>query len=250
MHQPSSGGSPRHNLRFYIVMVTLVVAGIFFLLYMNDSNDISLTSAIIGVGGNSSTAGDTNAVADTSAAATGKNAKEVEVVLSFNQIPSVRKEAKVQDLELHFNDLTTKINVNNDRLELNNLQQVTMRIKGFAGNLNFDRGGLSLSGTTRSIEVNDITLASGGEIKISFDNLNYKYLGLDEIDLKGLELPPGDGELKVAEKIQYTLQQDGIKMYSFNGKLIIDREAETLLNLEGVARGISISGALLTADLS
>ncbi|MBI2146312.1 hypothetical protein HYU22_03165 [Candidatus Woesearchaeota archaeon] len=247
MHQ-QPGGTPHHNLRFYIVMVTLVVAGIFFLLYMNDSNDFSLTSAIIGVGGNDTAESSTTA-ADTTATP-GKNAKEVDVVLSFDQIPSVRKEARVQDLELRFDDLTTKINVNNDKLELNNLQQVVMRVEGFAGTMNFDRGGLSLAGTARKIEVNDIALSSSGEIKISFDNLNYKYLGLEDIDLKGLELPPGDGELKVAEKVQYSLQQDSLKMYSFNGKFIIDREAATLLNLEGVARGISISGALMNADLS
>ncbi len=248
MHQQSTG-TPHHNLRFYIVMITLIVGGIFFLLYMNDSNDFSLTSAIIGVSGNTSSSDSLEQGTSEKTTAL-KNAKEVDVVLSFDQIPTVNKEAKVRDLELRFDDLTTKINVNNDKLELNNLQQVTLRLKDFSGNLNFDLGGFSLDGTSRSIEVNDIALSSAGLIKISFDNLDYKYLSLDEIELKRLELPRGDGELKVAEKLQYTLQQDGVKINLFNGKLIIDRDAETLLNLEGVARGISVSGALLTADLS
>ncbi|MBS3116331.1 hypothetical protein J4421_01920 [Candidatus Woesearchaeota archaeon] len=48
---------PHHSLRFYIIMSTIVIAGIFFLLVMNNKGDFSLTSAIVKtIGQNNETA--------------------------------------------------------------------------------------------------------------------------------------------------------------------------------------------------
>ncbi|MEK6901200.1 MAG: hypothetical protein AABX37_02560, partial [Nanoarchaeota archaeon] len=64
-----------------------------------------------------------------------------------------------------------------------------------------------------------------------------------------LELETGDGSLKVEEKLLYTLEQDNVKMQYFNGRLFIDRGLDTHVNLDGVARGIAVSGALLNFNV-
>ncbi len=97
--------------------------------------------------------------------------------------------------------------------------------------------------------VNDVTLSSREEIDISFDDLDYKSLTIDEIELSDLELENGDGEMKVAEKLQYSLEQDKLKIYEYNGQVLVDRDVEDVLTLEGVARGIAVSGALMNFNL-
>lgn len=249
----AQGYQSKHHFRFYVVLITLVIGAIFFLLYTNDSQGgFGITSAIVGIGSNDSAAlgDDGNEEGDTFVAKVGKSSNEVDLTVHFDQIPTLRKEARVKEIELRFDDLTTKINVNNDKLELRNLQEVTLRITGFSGNLDFDRVGFSLDGTVRSLEVNDIALSSKGEIAISFDNLNYDYLRLEDIELQDVELPHGDGELTAAEKLTYALEQDTVKIYYFNGRVSIGRQNTTSLDMEGVAKGISVSGALLNLDLS
>jgi len=245
----------QHSLRFYIVMTTVVVVGIIFLLYWNESKDFSLTSAIVGVVKNDTRENDGQTVTDTESLenAFGKsarrNTREVDISLLFDQIPAVRQDAKVQDLEVRFDNLNTKITVNNDRLELNNLQQVTLRMKGFNGQLDLDKVSFSVAGTAKSIEVNDIALSSKGEIKIAFDDLQYDYLEFEDLMLDSLELPHGNGQLTVADKLTYELEQDEVKIYLFNGKVVVDRSAAEVLALEGIAKGISVSGALLDLNL-
>lgn len=246
---------PQHSLRFYIVMTTVVVAGIIFLLYWNESKDFSLTSAIVGIAQNDTAKNEEQATTDEESLdnAFGKSARrnnrEVDITLLFDQIPTVRQDAKVKDLEVRFDNLNTKITVNNDRLELNNLQQVSLQLNGFNGHLDLDKVSFSVAGTAKSIKVNDIALSSKGEIKIAFDDLQYDYLGLEDVTLDSLELPHGNGQLTVADKLTYELEQDEVKMYLFNGKVVVDRSAADVLSLEGVAKGISVSGALLDLNL-
>ena len=246
----SKSENPQHHLRFYIVMATLVVAAILVLLFLNNDKDLSLTSAAVGING---LTGDEEENEPTAREALLKKidreSQEIPITLAFDQIPAVREEAKITEMELRFDDLTTKININNDKLELNNLKEVTMKIKDFSGDLEFNEMGLSLDGTAKSIEVNDIALSAKGELDISFESLDYDYLAFQDIDMDQLNLPVGDGELKAAEKLTYALEQDKLELYFFNGKLTIDREAESLLNLEGVIKGLSISGALLDLDV-
>lgn len=245
--------NPQHHLRFYIVMATLVVAAILVLLFLNNDKNGSLTSATIGL---DSLTGKEEDNTDSTPTAQqillkkmDRESKEVPITLTFNQIPAVREEAKITEIELRFKDLTTKINVNNDKLELNNLQEVIMKIKDFSGDIDVSEAGFSLDGTAKSIEVNDIALSAKGELEISFDNLDYDYLAFQDIDMDQLDIPVGDGELKAAEKLTYALEQDKLTLYFFNGKAVIDRGADTLLNLEGVIKGLSISGALLDLDV-
>ena len=86
-------------------------------------------------------------------------------------------------------------------------------------------------------------------MKVSFTDISYDYLSLEDIQLEEVEFPVGSGELKVSEKLTYSLEQDTLKIFFFNGKMVIDRDADTLLTLEGVAKGVSAGGALLNFNL-
>lgn len=256
----SQSSQEKSHLRFYLVLITLVVGGILFLLFMNDSEDFSLTSAIVGVYKNESGgeepileedifSADVEAIDEVFSKKIERNANEVDLELSFDEIPMVKKEAKIKNIELHFTDSGTKININNDRLELQNLAEVSLKIDGFQGEVELQQLGFSLAGTAKSIRVNDISLSSKTQIKISFTDLNYNYLSLEDVQLDEVDFPIGNGQLQVSEKLSYTLEQDTLKIFFFNGRMVVDREAGTVLNLEGVAKGISAGGALLNLNL-
>ncbi len=257
MGQP---GHEKSHMRFYLVMITLVVGGILFLLFMNDSEDFSLTSAIVGVYKNESGEevpipeedlfnADGETIDEVFSKKIERNANEVDLNIAFDEIPTVKKQAKIKNIELHFSDSRAKINVNNDRLELNNLNEVVLKVDGYNGEIELQKLGFSLDGTAKSIKVNDISLSSKTQIKISFTDLNYNYLSLEDVQLDEVDFPVGNGQLQVSEKLTYTLEQDTLKLYFFNGKMLVDRDAENLLTLEGVAKGISAGGALLNLNL-
>lgn len=259
MNSSYPGQQPHRHLRFYVIMVTVVIIGIFFLLLANDSENFSLTSAMVGIINESSDLeAESEAGKETGAEggsgedfdknprkAVGKDFKEVSLVLFYDQIPTVKQETTAREIVLGFDDLSTNIDVNGDRLELSNLQQVVLQIKDFKGELSFDRQSFSLEGRAKGLAINNIALSSKGEIDISFENLEYNFLSLDDVELTMLELPRGNGEVTIAEKLTYDLEQELVKMYYFNGLLIVDFEAESLVQMEGIARGISISGAIL-----
>jgi hypothetical protein len=251
-----------HQARYYIIMTTLVIGGIFFLLLMNnDQNEFSLTGSTVGIFKNesgiktptSNTPTDqvekSNPYERALTKEIAKGANEFEVELSFDQIPKVKKEAKVKEILLNFDDLSTIVNVNKDKLELNNLEEVSLSIQGFIGNLDFDSTSFSLNGNAKRLEVNGVSLSSKNKIDISFEDVNYNFLSVEDIEIKELEMENGDGILKAAEKLSYALEQDSIKFYEFNGEVEINKENSTLVNLRGVAGGLGISGALLNINL-
>jgi len=257
-----SQGTPqghRPNLRFYIFMVTLVLGGLFFLLYSNENHDAgnSFMSAIVGYTENATQklageeaeqdieqelyqlVGEGNKI---------KNYRSIPLSLSFDKIPAVEKNATVEEVSLEFDDLSTTITVNGDKLELKNLKEVTLSIQDFAGQVDLETSELSLSGTAKRIEVNNIAFSSEKALPISFHGLNYKHLQLENIELKDLELPRGNGELRVGEKLRYTLENEELKMLYFKGALIVDKKysnTSTLL-MEGDVKGLYDNGDLLT----
>lgn len=249
------------HLRFYIFMVTLVVGGLFFLLFMNDdgTSGNGLISAITGYSSaniSEETAEETSDQFEEFNQLLGggskvKNYRNIPMVLSFNRIPVVEKEAKISKVDLEFDDLSTTIMVNGDQLELNNLKEVELSIEGFAGLVNFGSSELSLSGTARRIEVNDIAFSSEKDVPIVFQGLNYGRLHISDIELKDLELGEGDGKLAVGEKLSYILDDEEVKMIYFNGALTIDKGARnaTSLVMEGDVQGLYTGGQLLTFTL-
>lgn len=258
MHPGStSGGHSGHQrLRFYIVMVTLVVGGVLFLLLLNNNNPngFSLTSAIVGETNSSKVSTDdalTEPLGTTQqkinkvfSEEVSKNGKEVPVQLTFDQIPSVKKDTKIESIELHFDDLTTTINVNDDKLELNNMKEVKLTLKDFSGSIAFDEEGMGLKGVASRIEVNDVAFSSEKTLSINLNNLHYRTFDLQGISLKDIDFAPGSGALTVSDKLTYTLEEEAVRVYSFRGHFAASREgnATAATTLEGTMQGISVSG--------
>ncbi len=257
----ASQGGHRSHLRFYIFMATLVLGGLFFLLYANENNPVGsgIISAIVGYSDNvtEQLAGqDQNSQPDIAQELNqlvgegnkNNDYRSIPMSLSFNRIPAVEKNATIEGVNLEFDDLSTTIIVNGDKLELNNLKEVSLSINNFVGTFNLEPSELSLSGTARGIEVNNIIFSSEKDLPISFQGLNYKHLELLNVELKNLELPEGNGELRVGEKLRYTLENEEIKILYFKGAMIVDKKYsnDSTLMLEGDVKGLYDSGDLLT----
>jgi len=256
----------QHNMshshtRNYIVIITLVIGAIFLFLFLNNNaKGVSLTSALVGGSDNSATAGEeqkSNSLFSIGAKdeevvevqKVDKSKENIQLDFSFDQIPEISKEAKLEEIQLTFDDLSTKINVNNDHLELNNLKSVNLIIEAFEGNIEFSNKGVSVDGTAKTIAINDIALISKGEIKISFENLDYGTLSVKDLELKQLDLPNGNGELKVGDRLQYSLSNEEMSLYKFIGELSLVREGDTSLEMSGTASSLGITGDELTLNL-
>jgi len=109
--------------------------------------------------------------------------------------------------------------------------------------------GVSIDGTASRLEVNDIALSSKGEIKISFDSLDYNTLSILGLELKELDLPQGDGTFIIEEKLQYTIENEELNLYQYSGKLGISRNEDIKLSLEGTANGVAVTGEDLNLNL-
>lgn len=256
----SQPNHPNHHTKFYIFMITLVVGGVFLLLYLNnDSENASITSAIIRSIKNTSEPlnlvpqeevfGETDLSVDEEVLVLEKSKKNIAFALSFDKIPVIKKEANLGSMKINFADPTATITINDNQLELNNLPEINLLITGFNGEVDFQEEGiLSLAGTVKRIEVNDIAFSSANEIGISISGLNYQSLLLNEARIKSLELGRGNGELAVGSKLQYALEEEEVIVYYFEGLMKINKDSNALV-LEGNARGMGISGDLINFDL-
>ena len=245
--------SQHNHTRFYIVLITLVVGGIFFLLVMNDSNkQFGLTGSTVGLfdaGNGSTTNEDDLFVEDTPETVHKLRSREVDISLQFDNTPLVNKEATIEHLEARFKNPKTPIKINENFLELSDPETIDLVLEDFSGKLQFDGVDVALTGKAQKIKVNGITFSAKEKISLVLDDADYSYLAIDEVELVDLTIPEGSGHLNVADKLSYTLEQEGLNFYSFVGKIVIDEQAETLLNMEGVAKGLEVSGSLLNLDV-
>lgn len=267
-------GQTHHNIRFYIVMTTIVIGGIFVLLLLNN-NYHGFTSAFVSNvdgentdqtettegssfqtdSGSASGSGIKQTISNKlktsrdSTTTTSKGSHDVQLSLDFNQIPQYKKETRIATLELIFDDVNTKINVNNDRLELNNLPEVTLLIEGFNGQTAFDSIGLSLAGTASRIEINGVALAAKKDLQISFEDLDYKRAHFGNAKLDTVRLPVGSGKMNVEQRLSYLLDQESVGLQTFLGDLGIDKVNGVSVNFNGVARGIDVGGQDLSLSL-
>ncbi len=247
---------PHHSLRHYVIIATLIVGGIFVLLLVNKDGDrFDLTTAMVSElsGGNGSediSIAEEELWLESGSETERKINNPLSLILTFNQIPSIKKEVSVDEISLEFTDLTTKIKINDDRIELNNIEEVGLDIKEFSGTIIFNKESLSLDGLAKRIAVNGVTLSSSKEdLKISFDDLVYTYLDLTEVEMEELELPAGNGNLEMEEKLSYVLEDESLKLGSFKGDMILSREDEIVLGMEGLANGLTLRGSLLNLNL-
>ncbi len=244
----------RHHTRFYIILITLVIGGIFILLLSNnDEGSIDLTTAAIGILTNKSPEADKVVNSNKEAVKNvNKNSNIIDLALNFDKVPGFKQTAKVSNMELRFDDLSKTITVNDDKLEMNNLGDVSLNIEGFVGEFDFSGVGLSLNGKAKRIEINEVALSSPKDISIAFENLNYYFIAMDSIELTTLSLDSGSGKLNVDNKLEYQLQNEEIFIDSYTGKFVVnkrDNSTQSTLNLEGEAAGLGVSGESLNLNL-
>ena len=101
-------------------------------------------------------------------------------------------------------------------------------------------------------EINDVALSSDKEIKVSFAGYqSYEYFSMSDVKVDDFTIPSGNGELQVAEKLTYKLEEDEANIGTFSGSIIVDFESDSdsVLTLNGIAKGISLSGEELKLDL-
>ncbi|NQV90971.1 hypothetical protein HQ489_00705 [Candidatus Woesearchaeota archaeon] len=275
---------PQYHVRFYVVMTTVVIGGIFILLLMNngaggftsafisDSNGASLLQGFGADNGNdvlmdTISNNELNALKatgvdyaekdpfleDSNIVKTQNDLQEathtVDLTLTFDQIPKVNRQAKVKNMVIVFDNTAPKISINDDLLELNNQNEVTLTMEDYLGDFIFDEDGLSLNGKAKSLSVNDIKLSARKEIKLSFTNLEYNSINVGSIELQDIEIPKGTGTLSLGNRLTYALAEEKLTIFYFNGKLDVNHGEGTLLTMAGIARGISASGEELLLSI-
>jgi len=260
---------PHHqnHTKYYVVMITLVIVGIFLVIFMNSKSLGTLTGgsvggeakdAIISIlpgsiqkdlgAGSTDTADKTNS---NNANIDFTKASGVGFSLTFDKIPAIKSAVEIKILNLDFSDLTTNIKVNGDsQLELNEIKDGTLSIESFVGDVNFDEKQFSLGGVARRIAVNGVAFSADKDIKISFENLNYKGLQISNLALKDIKFPKGKGELVIENKVQYTLDGDQVVIYKYIGSFSANQENESGVVLSGKTGGVEIAGEDLSASLS
>lgn len=235
MYNPYEGNPHKHRFRFYIVVITLVLGVVMFLFLMDSSTKTRLTGAVSGFSGSSSTE------PTQIAASKLQGSDKIMLNLSFNQLPAAVKDFQVSTIKLKVNELDSRILINDDELELNNVDEVNIDVSGFSGEAGFSTSALSLQGIAKKIEINGVALSSPKDkLKISFKNLHYEYLDLQQIKSEDLRFPNGQGLLSIGNKLSYDLTREDIDIKAFSGDMII--VDQTLL--EGEAQGLSVSGSL------
>jgi hypothetical protein len=281
-YQPTS-----HRLRFFIVVVTLLVGAVFTFLLMGgkgdsffntaavtdltekateDNSDVTVKKVVSdseedvtpldevpsneGVVAKSKSSKGVSGIPDAYPASKYnvpvKN--EAETSLSFDTIPLIKKQVRLDEVELVFQDLPQNLYVNDDRLQLGNIGEVTFIVQGFNGEMSLGDG-FSLNGRAKRIELNGISLSTDKDIKLSFSNINYQQLKFESVELKGVAFPRGSGQLNVGGKLSYALSNEGLKIDSFRGSLNVDKGSDQVVRMEGITQGLSVSGESLGVDV-
>ena len=243
----SEGHAKKNNLRFFIILGTLFIAGIFLLLLVNDKG-FSLTSAIVG---SPDEEGEVLYDSDPLMAINYKNsihsnvdvAKEISLDLMFDGVPELKEEkTKVEQISVDFTNLETEISINGDQLQLQNIQNASLVISGFEGDMLVNGGIISLEGKAKKISINGVSLSSLKELEISFTNLPYDRIFLVEVNLNSIEFPRGSGSLKVGDRLDYPLKDDLITIGSFDGNVLLSKEEVEKVSFVGFSTGVVVQG--------
>lgn len=229
------GHPTRHtHKRFYLFLTTVVVGAILLLTLLNDEGEFGfLTGSSIGL---EDKAAEEKALEEIS------RGEEIEVKLNFDIVPEAGEETSSKLIKLTFDDLTSKIKINEEELELKNLEQVEMEIEDFGGELDFDEMSISLMGKGNSVTINGIEISTKGKMEVSFKDLIYETLGIEGTKLNLMEFGEGSGKLVIGDKLDYSINNEEVTLTSFEGDLSVGLGNESLVVLEGIVGGISVEG--------
>ena len=230
-----------HHRRFYILVTTVVLGAILILMLMNDNGNLGLTGSTIGVLNED---GDKLSEAEEEAMLEelGGNGA-IAFNLNFDNVPEVaEEEARVGLLKVTFDDLNSKIKINNEELELKGLEDVSLQIEGFNGEIEFDEVSLSMSGEGEKLIVNGIEITTKGLMELSFRNLVYDTLEVIGVEVNSFETAEGRGELRIGEKMNYDLDFESLKVQGFSGDLSVGLNNDSLLVMNGDVSGVAVDG--------
>jgi hypothetical protein len=260
-----------HHLRFYLIAATLLVGGIFLLLVYNDDGS-SVTGAVIADELNQEQINviktsakdvikgvvlpnsqeniieqvDQKEYETTKINTQNSKYKKVDMQVSFNKIPDLKNnKAEIESFEINFNDLSTTININDDRLELSNLEDVIMYVEEFKGEFRSDETTISIDGEAKKITINDISLSSKSDIKLSFAKLEFNKVNLNNIQFDDLNLPNGDGNLQISQKLDYELDNEEVEIGYFDGDMNLNDNNQTFF-MSGVGQNVFVTGDLVS----
>ncbi len=212
-------------------MVTVIVGVILVLLLLNEGGDFNFLT------------GSSSVDLDGGEKESLLEEKKIDFKLDFNAVPKIREITKTAKIDLIFDKPTNKIKVNEEELELNNLERIEMVLEGFEGEIIFDETTISLKGEASKISLNGIDISSQRkQMKIVLNDLIYNMLDLQGVSFKEVTLPSGEGELKLGEKMKYSLEKEAVKVEGFEGEIKINEEKTSLMTMEGKVAKFSTEG--------
>lgn len=225
---------PHHSRRFYIFLTTVVVGAILILTLINDgeSRFDFLTGSSIGL----------DEAEEQILEEELRENGEIEAYLNFDIVPEVEEKTELGSLRVIFDDLNTKIKINEEELELKGLEMVEMEVNDFDGDLSFDDMSVSLKGEGKVVVVNGIEISGKEKMDISFSNLVYESLELEGVELSLLDFEEGSGELLMEGKLDYKLDNEAIELTGFEGNMMVGVNNESLVTMEGKVNGVSVEG--------
>jgi len=219
--------------RLYLLLTTVVVGAILLLTLMNDGESFDFfTGSSIGFSSDDEKRISRDVV----------RGEEIAMELSFDAAPEVQDETRFRSIRILFDDLSTKIKINEEELELKGLKQVEMEVSEFSGEIAFDEISISLKGEGEKLTVNGIEISAKGKLEISFRDLVYESLSIEEVQLNSVVFAEGSGELALAERLDYRLDNEEVELEGFEGDLSVGFGNESLVVMEGVIKSISVEG--------
>ena len=78
---------------------------------------------------------------------------------------------------------------------------------------------------------------------------DFSKLNIDEIFLGQVAFQSVTGSLNIADKLQYTLANDQLRLYNFKGALTVDKSQTSPAVFNGIVEGAEVNGGLLRVNV-
>ncbi|MBT4651082.1 hypothetical protein HOC13_01015 [Candidatus Woesearchaeota archaeon] len=229
--------SHRHKNKYYVLLTTIVIGAILVIMLINEDNNF-LTNAVVGEDGSILSVQEKEIDVEGIV----PKGERISLKVELDTVPKVSEgNVKAETIELKFRDLSAKIKVNEEELELQNLEEVDMLLEGFDGELEFDYFGTSATGEADRLVVNGISFSTKGTLEVSFKELSYDSLEIVNTKFESLNVNEGSGSLNIQDKLDYKLNDEELLISGFQGGLFING---TDSSLEGEVDGFSVTGRL------
>lgn len=259
-----------------IVLVAIVIGGMFFVKFSNSGPDKLITNVIAGsdsgengekiekeviIEGEKITGEVTKEVLSTNVDEDNTESssseeeegtlidRNVDFKLNLDQIPNIDEEISSESLNVKFEGTNARIRVSKDWIEFENLAEVDLNLEEFSGNIKLSNFGVSLQGKVNKVYLNDISLYSDEEIEITLEEIDYQEVLITEVELNQLDILPGNGEVEIANKLTYKLEEEESTVYYFNGDLSFIKDITNEFIMEGMIHEFAVSGDLLGFEL-